>query len=73
MTNSTMTTCQPTKRELEILNIISYGLTIDEISTKLFISRETVKTHRKHLLRKFNARNTAQLIRKGFENQLLSA
>lgn len=73
MTTKAQILAIPTKRELEILNIISYGLTIDEISTKLYISRETVKTHRKHLLRKFNARNTAELIRKGFECQLLSA
>lgn len=73
MSGQAKATSLATKRELEILTIISYGLTIDEISTKLYISRETVKTHRKHLLQKFNARNTAQLIRKGFEYQLLSA
>ncbi|MCF8378748.1 MAG: response regulator transcription factor [Bacteroidales bacterium] len=52
-----------TKREGEILKLISDGLTNHEIADKLFISTFTVDTHRKNLLLKFNAKNTATLIK----------
>lgn len=52
-----------TKRESEILKLIADGLTNQEIGDKLFISPLTVDTHRKNLLLKFNARNTAILIK----------
>ncbi len=52
-----------TRRESEILKLIADGLTNQEIAEKLFISPLTVDTHRKNLLLKFNARNTAILIK----------
>jgi DNA-binding NarL/FixJ family response regulator len=52
-----------TQRELEVLNLIGEGLTANEIAQKLFISTNTVDTHRKNLFTKFNAKNTALLIR----------
>ena len=52
-----------TRREKEILILISEGLTNHEIGEKLFISTTTVDTHRKNLLMKFEARNTAALVR----------
>ena len=52
-----------TRRESEILKLIADGLTNQEIGEKLFISPLTVDTHRKNLLLKFNARNTAILIK----------
>jgi DNA-binding NarL/FixJ family response regulator len=52
-----------TKRESEILKLISDGLTNHEIADKLFISTFTVDSHRKNLLLKFNAKNTATLIK----------
>jgi DNA-binding NarL/FixJ family response regulator len=61
-----------TRRESEILKLIADGLTNNEIGEKLFISPLTVDTHRKNLLLKFNARNTAILIKtavsKGYIN-----
>ncbi len=62
---------KPSVRELEILNLIADELTINEIASALFISPETVKTHRKHLMQKLQVRNTAGLIRRAFESQLL--
>lgn len=53
-----------TRREKEVLLLISEGLTNNEIATKLFISSTTVDTHRKNLLSKFEAKNTATLIKK---------
>jgi len=61
---------RPSGRELEVLNLIADELTIKEIATVLFISPETVKTHRKHLMRKLDVRNTAGLMRRAFETKL---
>jgi DNA-binding CsgD family transcriptional regulator len=49
-------------REIEILGLIMQGLTNNEIAEKLFISYETVKSHRKNILEKTGAKNTAALI-----------
>lgn len=47
------------KREREVLLLISRGYSAREIAGELFISEETVKTHRKSLLFKLKARNSA--------------
>jgi DNA-binding NarL/FixJ family response regulator len=52
-----------TKRESEILKLIADGLTNQEIANQLFISTFTVDSHRKNLLMKFNAKNTATLVK----------
>ena len=49
-------------REIEVLGLIMQGLTNNEIAEKLFISYETVKSHRKNILEKTKAKNTAALI-----------
>lgn len=60
-----------TKREKEILKLISDGLTNNQIAEKLFISPLTVDSHRKNLLTKLNANNTAALVRVAIENELI--
>jgi DNA-binding CsgD family transcriptional regulator len=50
-------------REVEVLQLISIGLTSNEISVKLQISVNTIKTHRKNILRKLHVKNMAQAIR----------
>ncbi|MCH2215574.1 MAG: response regulator transcription factor [Flavobacteriales bacterium] len=52
-----------TKREKEVLKLITDEFTTKEISEKLFISVATVETHRLHLLHKLNAKNTAGLVK----------
>ena len=52
-----------TRREKEVLELIAGGMTNNEIAQKLFISTTTVDSHRKNLLTKFDAKNTALLIR----------
>lgn len=52
-----------TRREKEVLELIADGMTNNQIAQKLFISSTTVDTHRKNLLAKFTAKNTASLIR----------
>lgn len=49
-------------REVEVLSLIMQGLTNREISEKLFISFETVRSHRKSILKKIGVKNTAALI-----------
>lgn len=51
-----------TRREKEVLQLIAQGYTNIRIAEQLFISAATVNTHRKSLLGKFDARNTAILI-----------
>ncbi len=60
-----------THREREILLNISMGLTANEIAESLFVSSHTIKSHRKNLMRKLEARNTAGLMRIAFETGLL--
>lgn len=52
-----------TRREKEILALIADGLTNPQIAEKLFISLNTVDTHRKNLLAKFETNNSAALIK----------
>lgn len=59
-----------TSREVEVLKLISYGLTTAKIAEKLFISKRTVDTHRNNLLSKLNLSNTAGLVRYAIENNL---
>jgi DNA-binding NarL/FixJ family response regulator len=60
-----------TKREKEVLANVADGLTNAQIAEKLFISIDTVDTHRKNLHTKLNVNNTAMLIRFAIENKLL--
>ncbi|HAO04065.1 MAG TPA: DNA-binding response regulator [Chitinophagaceae bacterium] len=52
-----------TRREKEVLELIAEGMTNAEIAKQLFIGVTTVDTHRKNLLAKFEAKNTASLVR----------
>ncbi len=60
-----------TRREREVLELISEGLTNSEIGEKIFVSTLTVDTHRKNLLVKLGARNSAALIRIALQLGLL--
>lgn len=60
-----------TPRETEVLNLISLGYSTSDISRYLYISIETVRSHRKSLLQKFGANNTALLVRMSLEVGLI--
>jgi DNA-binding NarL/FixJ family response regulator len=60
-----------TKREKEVLLKISEGFTNLQISEMLFISIDTVDSHRKNLHTKLNVKNTAMLIKFAIENNML--
>jgi DNA-binding NarL/FixJ family response regulator len=56
------------ERESDVLKLLCNQNTTTEISNELFISDETVKTHRKNLLRKTKSRNLAGLVVFGIKN-----
>ena len=60
------------KREVEVLLFIAKEFTTSEIGTQLYISKNTVETHRRNILNKLNVRNTAGMVRRGFELGLLN-
>lgn len=60
-----------TQREKEVLLLVSEGATTKEIAGKLFISRQTVESHRQHLMQKLGVSNAAALIKKAGEYGLL--
>lgn len=59
------------EREMEVLGCIANGLTTQEIAEKLFISKNTVETHRKNLLYKLQAKNTAELVNNAYKRRLI--
>ncbi len=60
-----------TKREKEVLALIVQGLTNPAIADKLFISASTVDSHRKSLLAKLDAKNTAALVSYALNHHLV--
>ncbi|HCD76957.1 MAG TPA: hypothetical protein DEQ27_00925 [Prevotella sp.] len=62
---------QITKRELEVLELLSRGFSSIEIAENLFISRNTVDFHRRQLLKKTMSKNIAELIGKAYREGIL--
>jgi len=60
-----------TKREKEILKLISDEMTNAEIAEKLFVSPRTIDTHRRNLLQKIGAKNTVGLVKFAFRTKLI--
>ena len=54
-------------REKEILNKLIQGKTSEEIAKELFISKETVNTHRRNMLSKCDVKNTLELVNKSIK------
>lgn len=51
-----------TRREKDVLMLVSQGLTTSKIADKLFISHHTVESHRKNLMEKFHVKSMASVI-----------
>ena len=60
-----------TKRETEVLQLITAGYSNQETADKLFLSVETIKSYRKILKRKLDAKNSVTLTKITMENQLV--
>jgi DNA-binding CsgD family transcriptional regulator len=63
---------QISPRETEVLQLTANELTVKEIADELFISAHTAVSHRKNLMSKWNVKNMAGLVRKGFELGVLT-
>ncbi len=60
-----------TKREIEVMQQICEGHSSKLISEKLFISINTVETHRKNILMKLNVKNSIGIVKYAVENNML--
>ncbi|SQA91973.1 Nitrogen regulation protein C [Chryseobacterium balustinum] len=60
-----------TKREMEILKLICDGLSSKDICEKLFISINTVETHRKRILLKLNVKNSVGVVKYAIANHII--
>lgn len=60
-----------TKRETEILQLISEGKTYTQISEELFISKETAKTHIKNIYSKLQVNSKSEAIAKANQEKLI--
>ncbi len=60
------------ERELEILRLLSAGLSNREIAEALFITVGTVKWHTNHIYSKLGVKNRGQAVAKARELQLIS-
>lgn len=59
------------KREHEVLELMSTGLTNQEIADKLFVSLNTIKTHSSNLFLKLEVSRRTQAIQKGKQLRLI--
>lgn len=60
-----------TPREKEVLELVARGYSTKQIADQLSISNRTVETHRVNMLKKFKASNSAELIKKAIELNLI--
>ncbi len=58
-------------RELEVMKLVARGLSNEEIGAKLFLAKDTVKTHVGHVLTKLSLRDRAQIIVMAYETGLV--
>ena len=56
------TEVQLSKRELEIIAALAEGTNSEQIAEKLFISKNTVRTHRRNIMQKVGVKTSAELI-----------
>ena len=68
---ATIKTLGISKREFEVLQLISKGFSNQEIADKLFISLPTVKTHSSNLFGKLNVQRRTQAIHKAKELKII--
>jgi DNA-binding NarL/FixJ family response regulator len=62
---------QLSDREIQIVQLLSQGLTSKRIGTSLGISVKTVETHRANIMRKLSVGSIAELVRYAIRNNLV--
>ena len=60
-----------TEREEQLLYLVSNEMSNAEIAKRLFLSKNTIDSHKKNLFLKLGVSNSAGLIRRAFELDLL--
>lgn len=60
-----------TERELEIVKLLSSGISKKEIADQLFISPRTVDAHRSHILEKLELKSTVELVKYAIKHQII--
>jgi len=60
-----------TKRELEVLRLLRTDLSGPEIARELFVSLNTLRTHKKHIFEKLDVRSRPAAVRRAKERGLL--
>ncbi len=60
-------------REREVLTLVAEGKTNQEIAADLFLSVNTVQTHRAHIMEKLNLHNRTDLIKYAIQKGLIDA
>ena len=56
-----------TKRELEVLKLIAQQYTTQQIADTLFLSTNTVATHKRNLFVKMDVKNSVGMIKKAMD------
>jgi two-component system response regulator DegU len=67
----TFNNAQLTKRELELIELLSKEFTTKEIADKLFVSKRTVEGHRERAMQKVGAKNVVGLIMYAVKHNLI--
>jgi len=60
------------QREIEVLQLISLGYSNKEIADVLFISRLTVETHRRNMVKRMGFKNAYQLVVWAFKERVFA-
>ena len=61
----------PSLKEKEVIILISQELTSQEIANRMFISKNTVETHRKNLFKKLRVKNSIGLVKYAIKTGLI--
>lgn len=60
-----------TARELEIVLLITEGLSYKEVASQLDVSTRTIETHKNNILKKLELKNTIDLVKYAIKNRLI--
>ncbi len=60
------------KREVEIVRLITEELSNNDIAERLAISKRTVETHRKNIFKKTKVKSVIGLVLLAFKNKVIS-
>lgn len=58
-------------REKEVLHLVAHEYSTKEIAQQLYLSTETIVSHRKNIMNKLGVKNAAGMVRAAFERSLL--